>query len=114
MSILIRPLRKRKLALLKHSAPRKYHSGTHSDARMHLGGIGTGNFEIGADGQFTTWQLFNTLRDGYVPLCFGVKAGSTAKILQTAGGPEGVDRVKSIELTGDYPIATLRFEDRDL
>ena len=42
---------------------------------MHLGGIGTGNFEIGSDGQFTTWQLFNTLRDGYVPLCFGVKAG---------------------------------------
>jgi hypothetical protein len=31
-------------------------------------GIGTGNFEIEADGQLTTWQLFNTLRDGQVLL----------------------------------------------
>lgn len=103
-----------KRALLKPSAPRRYRSGVHADAKMHLGGIGTGNLEIGSDGQFTTWQLFNTLRDGYVPFCFGVKAGKTAKILQTAGGPEGVDHIKSIEMTGEYPIATLRFEDREL
>ena len=103
-----------KKSLMKPAAPRRYRSGTHGDAKMHLGGIGTGNFEIGADGQFTTWQLFNTLRDGFVPLCFGVMAGKTAKILQTVGGPEGVDRIKSIEMTGEYPIATLRFDDRDL
>ena len=54
-----------------------YLSDKHTDARMHLGGIGTGNFEIGADGQLTTWQLFNTLRDGQVPFYFVVKAGGT-------------------------------------
>jgi uncharacterized protein (DUF608 family) len=103
-----------KRALLGPSAPRRYRSQTHTDARMPLGGIGTGNFEIGADGQITTWQLFNTLRDGFVPFMFGVKVGSTAKMLQTAGGPEGVPRIQSIEMTGEYPAATLRFQDPDL
>ena len=79
-----------------------YRSGVHTDARMHLGGIGTGNIEIGCDGQFTRWQLFNTLTDGLVPLMFAVKAGDTAKLLQTAGGPDW-PRVKQIEMTGEYP-----------
>ena len=80
---------------------------------MHLGGIGTGNFEIGVDGQLTTWQLFNTLRDGQVPLHFLIRAGATAKLLQTAGGPDW-PRVKQIEMTGEYPVAVLRFRDPDL
>ena len=80
---------------------------------MHLGGIGTGNFEIGADGQLTTWQLFNTLRDGQIPFHFAVKAGSVAKLLQTAGGPEW-PRVEQIEMKGEYPVANLRFEDKDI
>ena len=80
---------------------------------MHLGGIGTGNFEIGADGQLTTWQLFNTLRDGQVPFYFAVKAGHASKLLQTTGGPDW-PRVKQIEMTGEYPFATLRFRDDDL
>jgi len=103
-----------KRALLAPSAPRRYRSQTHTDARMPLGGIGTGNFEIGVDGQINTWQLFNTLRDGFVPFVFGVKAGRTAKMLQTAGGPEGLPRIQSIEMTGEYPSATLRFQDTDL
>ena len=98
---------------LTTSGARVYTSDVHTDARMHLGGIGTGNFEIGADGQFTTWQLFNTLRDGDVPFYFGVKAGRVAKLLQTTGGPEW-PRVKQIEMTGEYPMATLRFRDDDL
>jgi non-lysosomal glucosylceramidase len=103
-----------KRALPAPSAPRRYRSQTHTDARMPLGGIGTGNFEIGVDGQITTWQLFNTLRDGFVPFVFGVKVGKTAKMLQTAGGPDGIPRVQSIEMTGEYPCATLRFQDSDL
>ncbi len=95
------------------AAPRVYKSGTHTDARMHLGGIGTGNFEIGADGQLTTWQLFNTLRDGHVPFYFAVRAGNAAKLLQTAGGPDW-PRVAEIEMTGEYPLATLRYMDKDL
>jgi len=95
------------------ATPRLYLSDKHADARMHLGGIGTGNFEIGADGQFTTWQLFNTLRDGNVPFHFWAKSGQVTKLLQTAGGPEW-PRVKQIQMTGEYPVAVLRFIDPDL
>ncbi|MES1180777.1 MAG: GH116 family glycosyl-hydrolase, partial [Verrucomicrobiota bacterium] len=100
-------------SLFATDASRRYFSNRHTDARMHLGGIGTGNFEIGADGQLTTWQLFNTLRDGQIPFYFGIKARDTAKLLQTAGGPDW-PRVKQIEMTGEYPLATLRFQDDDL
>ena len=99
--------------LFAPTKPRVYLSDQHTDARLHLGGIGTGNFELGADGQLTTWQLFNTLRDGQVPFYFAVKAGPVARLLQTAGGPEW-PRVRQIEMTGDYPLAQLRFQDPDL
>lgn len=102
-----------KRSLTEAGAPRVYLSNIHTDARMHLGGIGTGNFEIGADGRFTTWQLFNTLRDGEVPFYFGVKSGQVARLLQTTGGPEW-PRVKQVEMTGEYPAAILRFRDDDL
>ena len=59
-------------------APLVYRSDTHTDARLPLGGIGTGNIEIGPDGQLRNWQLFNTLSDGFVPLAFAVKAGDTS------------------------------------
>jgi uncharacterized protein (DUF608 family) len=102
-----------KKALFEPTPGSRYSSDTHTDARMHLGGIGTGNFEIGVDGQLTTWQLFNTLRDGQLPFHFVVKAGKTAKLLQTAGGPAW-PRIKRIEMTGEYPVVTLWFEDDDL
>ena len=99
-----------KESLFARGEPRVYTSEKHTDARLHLGGIGTGNLEIGADGQFTTWQLFNTLRDGHVPLYFAVKAGKVARLLQTAGGPSW-PRIARIEMTGEYPVANLRFID---
>jgi uncharacterized protein (DUF608 family) len=107
------PLDRWMKGLFQPSPPRIYQSGTHADARMHLGGIGTGNFEIGSDGQFTTWQLFNTLRDGTVPLAFVVRAGRATKLLQTRGGPDW-PRIKQIEMVGEYPIALLHFRDPDL
>ena len=91
----------------------RYSSDKHTDARMHLGGIGTGNFEIGVDGQFTTWQLFNTLRDGQVPFHFLVKSGQAAMMLQKKGGPEW-PRISQIEMTGEYPLAKLRYIDSGL
>ena len=98
---------------LMERAPRVYRSGVHADARMHLGGIGTGNIEIGSDGRLTHWQLFNTLKDGEVPFWFAVRVGKVAKLLQTIGGPNA-PRVKQIEMTGEYPHATLRFDDAEL
>src|ERR1039458_208852 len=92
--------------LFAPAQPRLYYSDKHTDARMHLGGIGTGNFELGVDGQLTTWQLFNTLRDGHVPLHFLIRAGATTKLLQTAGGPNW-PRVKQIEMTGEYPVTEI-------
>ena len=102
-----------KKTLMQPAPVRVYRSGVHGDARMHLGGIGTGTIEIGCDGQFTRWQLFNTLSDGYVPLMFAVKVGDVARLLQTAGGPDW-PRVKQIEMIGEYPIARLKFVDADL
>jgi uncharacterized protein (DUF608 family) len=102
-----------KSSLFKPASPRRYFSEKHADARMHLGGIGTGNFEIGVDGQFTTWQLFNTLRDGEVPFYFAIKAGNTTRLLQTAGAPDW-PRIQQIEMTAEYPIAALRFHDDHL
>jgi len=102
-----------KKQLFEPGAPRVYRSDKHTDARMHLGGIGTGDFEIGVDGRLTTWQLFNTLRDGHVPFYFGVKVGNAARLLQSTGGPDW-PRVPQIEMTGDYPFAKLRFLDSDL
>ena len=102
-----------KRKLFAPASPLRYLSDKHTDARMHLGGIGTGNFEIGSDGQLTTWQLFNTLRDGHVPFYFLIKTGSTTKLLQTRGGPDW-PKVKQIEMTGEYPFARLRFLDADL
>ena len=99
--------------LFAPAPPRLYRSNRHTDARLHLGGIGTGNFEIGVDGQLTTWQLFNTLKDGQVPFCFAVKNGATARLLQTAGGPDW-PRVQQIEMTGEYPFADLRYRDSGL
>ena len=94
--------------LFSPAEPLRYFSDKHLDARLHLGGIGTGNFEIGSDGQFTTWQLFNTLRDGQVPFHFLARAGGTTRLLQTGGGPEW-SRIRQIEMTGEYPFARLRF-----
>ncbi|HEV2437165.1 MAG TPA: GH116 family glycosyl-hydrolase [Verrucomicrobiae bacterium] len=99
--------------LFETAPPRRYLSHVHTEARMHLGGIGTGNFEIGADGQLTSWQLFNTLRDGQIPFYFCVKAGNVAKLLQTAGGPDW-PRVQKNEMSGEYPLAKLRFQDSEL
>jgi uncharacterized protein (DUF608 family) len=99
--------------LFAPAKPRLYLSGKHTDARMHLGGIGTGNLEIGVDGQLTTWQLFNTLRDGQVPFHFLVRAGGVSRLLQTAGGPDW-PRVQQIEMTGEYPVAVLRYRDTSL
>ena len=66
---------------------------------MHLGGIGTGNVEIGADGQLTTWQLFNTLRDGQVPFYF-VDADDLVLIRTDA------DNTKTtLSIGGNYTVA---------
>jgi uncharacterized protein (DUF608 family) len=104
------PLERWMKGLFEPAPPTVYSSETHADARMHLGGIGTGNVEIGSDGQFTTWQLFNTLRDGEVPFSFLIRAGGATKLLQTRGGPDW-RRVGRIEMVGEYPIARLRFLD---
>jgi uncharacterized protein (DUF608 family) len=102
-----------KKSLFEAAPARAYESATHGDARMHLGGIGTGNIEIGADGQLTTWQLFNTLRDGEVPCCFLVRVAKTTRLLQTRGGPDW-PRIKNVSMTGEYPLAMLRFSDPEL
>ncbi|MGI4789465.1 MAG: GH116 family glycosyl hydrolase [Janthinobacterium lividum] len=90
--------------------PRVYRSDTHTDVGLPLGGIGTGNIEIGPEGQLKNWQLFNTLTDGFVPLVFAVKVGDTVRMLQTTGDL-GMTRIARIEMTGQYPVADLNYID---
>lgn len=108
-----------KQTLHRQSPPPPYRSSVHTDARFPLGGIGTGTFDLGADGQFTHWQLFNMLRDGQVPFFFGVRAeNGVVKVLQTTGGPvlsgAPTPHVTAIEMTGEYPLANLQFRDGHL
>src|SRR5208282_5073187 len=48
-----------------------------------------------------------------VPFYFLARAGKATRLLQTRGGPDW-PRIKQIAMTGEYPIATLRFSDPDL
>jgi uncharacterized protein (DUF608 family) len=100
---------------LRESRPRVYRSQTHTDVRFPLGGIGTGSFELGVDGRFTTWQLWNTLRDGHVPFFLALHAGGRAVLLQTSGGPlPAMPAVAGLTMTGEYPVARLTVDDRQL
>ncbi len=98
------------LDLRQPGSPRVYQSGIHTDVGLPLGGIGTGNIEIGPQGQLKNWQLFNTLSDGFVPLVFAVKVGETTRLLQTTGD-QAMTQVARIEMTGQYPFADLHYRD---
>ena len=61
----------------------------------------------------TTVECFGDLPLAYTTLAQFITAGGTATLLQTAGGPDW-PRVRKIEMTGEYPFATLQFRDEEL
>ena len=114
------------------------------ESGIPLGGIGTGSFEIRADGKFYEWQIFNNKpwRCGGAPwerekeefmrpndFFFAVRAkpegdipivrilGFGAMDLELGYDPytlPWVKGVESIEYVGEYPLATLDYLDQTL
>jgi uncharacterized protein (DUF608 family) len=86
-----------------------------------MGGIGAGNISIGGTGDLREWEIFNSRHwmGRVLPgSFFAVRARATgkqpiARLLQTT--PIGsLPTVETIEFIGEYPIAMLRYHDRDL
>jgi len=112
---------------------------TASQALFPLGGIGTGNVSLGARGELRDWEIFNRPGKGkllpytFFSIWYKASGGEgMAKVLEAAinqpflqsghsipwaaGGfmpwyTPGVPRLQAAYLKGEYPIATLDFED---
>jgi len=116
---------------LKHS---RTYPATASALAFPLGGIGTGNVSLGARGELRDWEIFNSPAKGNsLPNTFfalWARSGDgtpVAKVLeaslpaphlgshgyhpQTAAG---LPRLAGAEFRGEYPFATITFDDPDL
>lgn len=99
-----------------------------------LGGIGTGNVSLGARGDLRDWEIFNRPAKGTVlPNTFfaiRIQAGEEAPITKVLEAPvrpphtlwsgyhptatAGLPRLRESRFLGEYPFATIAFEDPDL
>src|SRR5258706_2161790 len=107
------------------------------DARVvafPLGGIGTGNVSLGARGELRDWELFNRPhKGGQLPNTFfalRVRAGDGPPLTRVleARRPAphdlshgyhpvsgaGLPRLARARMRGEYPFATIEFDDPDL
>ncbi|MDR3121438.1 MAG: hypothetical protein LBU58_08925 [Clostridiales bacterium] len=105
-----------------------------TEAAFLLGGIGTGNFSIGARGEMRDWEIFNHSGKGVkLPYAFFAIRGKpeggapVARVLESRLNPPfplshgfptwqvaGLPRLETSTLTGRYPFVTVDFEDRTL
>ena len=99
-----------------------------------LGGVGAGSLSLGGRGQLRDWEIFNRPNKGFSPPyafpAIWAQAGSSkplarvleARILPPYEGQDGLgsnncpglSRIQAATFTGEYPLAHLSFEDRDL
>lgn len=101
-------------------------TGKHlEDVAMPLGAVGGGHVSICGDGAVRQWNIFNNANPGFtLPHSFfairAARSGGTpvAKRLQQTpvdGTPvDGLPPVDAVEFVGEYPIAELKFLDREL
>jgi non-lysosomal glucosylceramidase len=103
-------------------------------AAFPLGGIGTGNVSIGARGELRDWELANRPGKGErLPFSFfAVRAGradgtEVTRVLESrlqpphegdqgydAGRVAGLPRLRGSQMTGEYPLLRIDFEDDEL
>jgi non-lysosomal glucosylceramidase len=107
---------------------------TATQAAFLLGGIGTGNFSIGARGELRDWELFNKPAKGVkLPYSFfAIRAASSghapvARVLEApvqppytdplglhSGTVAGLPHLQSSEMRGEYPLLAVDFKDDSL
>lgn len=105
-----------------------------TEAAFLLGGIGTGNFSIGARGELRDWEIFNRPGKGVkLPYTFFAIRTETssgkviAKVLESqivkpfskshgfhSSEVAGLPRLKDSVLKGEYPFAQVDFSDDEL
>ncbi|MYD10714.1 MAG: hypothetical protein F4X02_11815 [Chloroflexi bacterium] len=116
-----------------HPGIREYEAGATALA-FPLGGIGTGNVSLGARGEWRDWEIFNLPAKGArLPLSFFAircqQAGADAQVRVLEGPVQppyieshgyhpmsaaGLPRFKSSRFRGQYPFASIAFEDSSL
>ncbi len=115
------------------SNKQKTYNNKAEEARFYIGGIGTGNFCIGARGQLANWQLFNQPGfDNILPYTFfAIRTESEnstyAKVLEAElnppfAEPEGVlrsqmgglPRFEKSEMNAEYPFVTVKLIDDEM
>ncbi len=99
-----------------------------------LGGIGTGNVSLGARGELRDWEIFNHAGKGtLLPNTFfaiWARAGDRDPVIKVLEAPiqpphtyshgyhpatgAGLPRLQGATFRGEYPFATITFEDPDL
>jgi uncharacterized protein (DUF608 family) len=107
---------------------------TATAAAFPLGGIGTGNISLGARGELRDWEIFNSPnKSGTLPNTFFAlrlqqgKRPPLTRVLEAPLQPPhtlshgyhplsaaGLPRLAAATLRGEYPLATLTFDDPDL
>lgn len=105
-----------------------------SEVAFPLGGIGTGNVSLGARGNLQDWEIFNSPAKGnnlpHTFFAIRMQSGDNAPIARVLEGPiqhphikshgyhpsttAGLPRFANSTLHGEYPIATVDFEDNKL
>ena len=119
---------------LYSSNKQRTYKGDANQAAFLLGGIGTGNVSVAANGEFRDWEIFNRPGKGVrLPYSFfaiwTTKAGAkpVARILESQLQPPfaeafglshwqlgGLPRMAGSTMRGEYPFAWIDFEDKGL
>ena len=91
-----------------------------------LGGLGTGTFEVRADGSFADWMLenqgpalaANSVQNSKLPTLLGatlgLKIGSFATVLQTHPADDGLPAAEALTYAGAYPFSRHTLSDSRL
>jgi len=122
-----------KQELYTNNSQREF-NGDASEAAFLLGGIGTGNFSIGARGEFRDWEIFNRPGKGnklpYTffaiwakphnkePICRVLESELQPPFSKSNGFRSdevaGLPRLDSSTMKGEYPFIWIDFQDKKL
>lgn len=120
--------------LLFDTSPQRWYEASCSEAAFLIGGIGTGNFSIGARGELRDWELFGTPAKGNIlpNTFFAIRVSSpvhqpVARVLESQIRPPfrrshgfvdyevgGLPRFRHSRLKAEYPFVTVELSDPSL